>query len=56
MKLAFRSGISTLGLILVILLICILFGGYGIGWGAYAMGPLGLILVVLIILILVGKI
>jgi hypothetical protein len=58
----FRGNAMSLGMILVIILIIFLlggfsgrFGGYGYGMGHSGMGLGGVILVVLIILLLLGK-
>jgi hypothetical protein len=56
---------STLGIILVILLVVILLGGvggdrfglpYGYGGGHYGIGVVGIVLIVVIILLLTGRI
>ena len=60
---AIESDMSTLGLILVILLAIVLFGGglgYRGGYGdspyyGYGIGGIGLVLVILLILALVGR-
>lgn len=43
-------------LLLVILLIALLFGGYGstAGWGPVGWSPLGLVLLIVVVLLLVG--
>jgi hypothetical protein len=48
------AGLSTLGIVLLVLLILFLFGGYGFG-GGYYYGPGGLLLIILLILLLTGK-
>jgi hypothetical protein len=59
---SWESAMSTLGLVLIILVIVYLmgglsgrFGGYGYGRGHSGMGIGGVILVVLLVLILLGK-
>ena len=56
------ENVMSLGLILVIILIIFLlggfsgrFGGYGYGMGHSGMGLIGVILIILIILLLLGK-
>ena len=55
---------SVLGIVLVVILILMLFGGsgwvggvpVGYGGGYYGMGGLGLVLIVIIVLVLLGRI
>lgn len=52
---------STLGLVLIVLLILLLIGalprwGYSRDWGALPSGALGLVLVIVIVLLLMGRI
>ena len=57
---------STLGLVLLVILILILLGGiggpylgglpYGYGAGHYGVGGIGLILIILVILVVAGRI
>lgn len=54
MKLLRAAGLSTLGIVLVVLLVCLLFGGYGLGGGVFYGAP-GLLLIVLLILLLTGR-
>ena len=58
-----QEGAMSLGLILIILLLVILLGGYsgriggyGYGMGHSGMGLFGVILVVLLVLVLLGKV
>jgi hypothetical protein len=49
---------SLLGIILVVVLLLALFGGYHgttVGWGAWGWSPVGIVLVILIILLLTGR-
>jgi hypothetical protein len=55
------SGTTTLGTILLIILIILLIGalptwGYSSGWGYYPSGGLGLLLVIIIVLIALGRV
>jgi hypothetical protein len=52
-KTARVAALSTLGLILIIVLIFAIFGGGY--WGGYAWSPVGLLVVVLLILLLTGR-
>lgn len=57
MKLTKRIlGLTTVGLIFIILLICFLFGGVGYGWHPYTYGPVGIILIVLVVLLITNNI
>ncbi len=52
---------STLGLVLLIVLLVLLIGGFPIwphsmGWGYWPSGTIGLILLIVIILLLLGRI
>ena len=60
---SFVAGTMSLGLILVIILIIFLlggfsgrFGGYGYGFGHGGVGLIGAILIIIVILILLGRI
>jgi hypothetical protein len=57
-----KDGIMSLGLILVIILVIFLlggfsgrFGGYGYGYGHGGIGVIGIILIVLVVLLLMGR-
>jgi hypothetical protein len=57
-----KDGIMSLGLILVIILVIFLlggfsgrFGGYGYGYGHGGIGLIGIILIVLVVLLLMGR-
>ena len=57
-----KDGIMSLGLILVIILVIFLlggfsgrFGGYGYGYGHGGVGVIGIILIVLVVLLLMGR-
>jgi Protein of unknown function (DUF3309) len=57
------DGIMSIGLILIIILIVFLlggfsgrFGGYGYGYGNGGIGLIGIILIILLILLLMGRI
>src|ERR1700680_3620737 len=58
-----KDSIMSLGLILVIILIIFLlggfsgrFGGYGYGYGHGGIGVIGIILIILVVLLLLGRI
>ena len=58
-----KDSIMSLGLILVIILIIFLlggfsgrFGGYGYGYGHGGVGVIGIILIILVVLLLLGRI
>jgi hypothetical protein len=57
-----KDGVMSLGLILVIILVIFLlggfsgrFGGYGYGYGHGGIGVIGIILIVLVVLLLMGR-
>jgi hypothetical protein len=57
-----KDGIMSLGLILVIILVIFLlggfsgrFGGYGYGYGHGGIGVIGIIIIVLVVLLLMGR-
>jgi Na+/melibiose symporter-like transporter len=57
-----RDGIMSLGLILVIILVIFLlggfsgrFGGYGYGYGHGGIGVIGIVLIVIVVLLLMGR-
>ena len=58
-----KDGVMSLGLILVIILVIFLFGGfsgrfggYGYGYGHGGVGVIGIILIILVVLVLMGRI
>ncbi|AEO48020.1 hypothetical protein F11_07750 [Rhodospirillum rubrum F11] len=58
---AFREGIMSVGLILLIILILLLVGAlprwsHSSSWGYYPSGGLGIVLIIIIILLLMGRI
>jgi hypothetical protein len=52
-----RRLMSLLTLLIILLVIAILFGGYGSnrGWGYYGWSPVGLLVLILLILLLTGN-
>jgi hypothetical protein len=48
--------VSVLGLVLLIVLILLLFGGIQQNWGPYPNGGIGIVLVILIVLLVLGRI
>ncbi len=48
------AGLSTLAIILIVLLLVAVFGGYGLGGGIFY-GPVGLLVIVLLILLATGR-
>jgi hypothetical protein len=60
--LSYRETVMSLGLILIILLVIFLlggfsgrFGGYGYGYGHGGIGAIGIILIILVVLVLTGR-
>lgn len=50
-----RSALTTLGIILIVLLIVLLFGGGYAGMGVLGYGPASVVVLILILLLILGR-